>query len=190
LCSGDRQFFEMQQPIPLLSGNREPIEGLLCTMEEKHLEDYETIWKGILLETEQPDRYWMWDYKLRQSNRDQRFEAYAVEVDDLTQGLMLLETQWHRSHPPLRHRLVYIEAIASAPWNRRSLEDPPYIRGVGRALLLFARQRSVALGYGGRVGLHALPGVEGFYRQNQMPEYEPDLEKEGLVYFEYRSFPN
>jgi hypothetical protein len=180
----------MQKPISLLSGNREPIEGLLCTMEENHLEDYETIWKGILLATEQPDRFWMWDYKLRQSNRDQRFEAYAVEVDDLTQGLMLLETQWHRSQTPQRHRLVYIEAIASAPWNRRNLEDPPYIRGVGRALLLFARQRSVALGYGGRVGLHALPGVEGFYRQNQMPEFEPDPEKDGLVYFEYRNFLN
>jgi hypothetical protein len=159
-------------------------------MEENHLEDYETIWKGILLATEQPDRFWMWDYKLRQSNRDQRFEAYAVEVDDLTQGLMLLETQWHRSQTSQRPRLVYIEAIASAPWNRRNLEDPPYIRGVGRALLLFARQRSGALGYGGRVGLHALPEVEGFYRQNQMPEFEPDPEKDGLVYFEYRNFLN
>lgn len=156
-------------------------------MNESHLEDYETIWKGILLETEQPDRYWMWDYKFRQSNRDERFEAYAIEVDDLTQGLMLLETQWHRSQTPQRYPLVYIEAVATAPWNRRNLEDPPYLRSVGRSLLLFARQRSVELGYGGRVGLHSLPEVEGFYRRNQMPEYGADPDKEGLVYFEYRS---
>lgn len=61
----------------------------------------------------------------------------------------------------------------------------PTYGGVGRTLLLFARQRSLALGYGGRVGLHALPESEEFYRRNQMPEYDPDPGKEGLVYFEY-----
>jgi hypothetical protein len=66
-------------------------------------------------ETEQPDRYWMWDYKLRQSSREKRFEAYAIEVDRLTQGLMFLETQWHRSHDSQHSSLVYIEAIAAAP---------------------------------------------------------------------------
>jgi hypothetical protein len=84
-------------------------------MNESHLEDYENIWKGILLATEQPDRYWMWDYKLRQSSRDERFEAYAIEVDRLTQGLMFLETQWHRSYDSQRVPLIYIEAIAAAP---------------------------------------------------------------------------
>jgi hypothetical protein len=177
----------MHQTIQLLSGAREIISGLLCDMNESHLEDYENIWKGILLETEQPDRYWMWDYKLRQSSREKRFEAYAIEVDRLTQGLMFLETQWHRSHDSQHSSLVYIEAIAAAPWNRKGLEDPPYFRGVGKALLFFARQRSLALGYEGRVGLHSLPDAEGFYRQNQMPDYGADPEKEGLVYFEYRS---
>lgn len=32
---------------------------------------------------------------------------------------------------------------------------------MGLTLLLFARQRSLELGYGGRVGLHALPECEG-----------------------------
>ncbi|MEP0873982.1 hypothetical protein NDA01_30215 [Trichocoleus desertorum AS-A10] len=98
---------------------------------------------------------------------------------------MWLETQWHRSQLPQRDRLIYVEALAVAPWNRRLLENPPYLQGVGRTLLLWARQRSLELGYGGRVGLHALPGSEGFYRRNQMAEYGPDSDKEGLIYFEY-----
>ncbi len=52
-------------------------------------------------------------------------------------------------------------------------------------LLLFARQRSLELGYGGRLGLHALPESEAFYRLLQMPDYGADPEKEDLVYFEY-----
>jgi hypothetical protein len=52
-----------------------------------------------------------------------------------------------------------------------------------RQHLLEASQKSVfavcevaqlKLGYGSRVGLHALPESEEFYRHNQMPEYDPD----------------
>ena len=31
---------------------------------------------------------------------------------------MVIETQWHRSHVNRRNRLVYVEAVAAAPWNR------------------------------------------------------------------------
>ena len=51
-------------------------------------------------------------------------------------------------------------------------------------MLEFARQRSLDLGYGGRVGLHALPGSEPFYESRYMLNlgYDPDRE---MVYFEY-----
>lgn len=65
-------------------------------LRQRHLENFETIWKGVLRATEQPDSDWSWDYKLRQDNQESRYEAYAIEVDSLTQGLMFLETQWHR----------------------------------------------------------------------------------------------
>lgn len=175
----------MQRSIQLLSGTGEIVTGLICPMSDRHWEDFETLWRGILIATDQPDRGWIWDYKLRQGNQEDRYETYALEVDNLTQGLMFLETQWHRSQLPQRYPLVYVEALAAAPWNRRWLENPPYLRGVGRTLLLWARQRSLELGYGGRVGLHALPGSEGFYRHHQMPEYDADPDKEGLIYFEY-----
>ena len=49
------------------------------------------------------------------------------------------------------------------------------------------RQRSVDLGYGGRVGLHSLPEAEGFYQRQKMLEHGPDPEKDDLVYFEYNA---
>ncbi|MBE7383833.1 MAG: hypothetical protein F6J95_020760 [Leptolyngbya sp. SIO1E4] len=139
----------------------------------------------MLIELEQPDARWMWDYKLSQAQQESRYEAYALEIESFTHGLLFLETQWRRSHLPQRYPLVYVEALASAPWNRSVLEQPPFLKGVGRTLLLFARRRSVELGYGGRVGLHSLPEAEGFYRCLQVPDYGADPEKEGLVYFEY-----
>jgi GNAT superfamily N-acetyltransferase len=118
---------------------------------------------------------------------DNRFEAYAIEFEGLTQGLLWLETQWHCSWLNPAHRLVYIEALASAPWNRKIVEDPPYLKGVGSALLAFARQRSLELGYQGRVGLHSLPQAEVFYQIQNMPDYGQDPDKDNLRYFEFGS---
>jgi hypothetical protein len=39
--------------------------------------------------------------------------------------------------------------------------------------------------YGGRVGLHALPVEEAFYRRYDMPDYGPDPDTNELVCFEY-----
>ena len=173
----------------LLSGAGQLTPALLCDMAQRHVDDVEAFWRGMLTTLDQEDAGWPWAQKLRRAERERRYEAYAIESEALTQGLMLIETQWHRSQFAQRYPLVYVEAIASAPWNRRILEDPPYFRGVGQALLLFARQRSLELGYSGRVGLHALPGSEIFYRRQGMLDLEADPDKDGLVYFEYNALP-
>lgn len=108
-----------------------------------------------------------------------------AEVDGFAHGLLYIETQWHRSGLPQRFPIVYVQALTSAPWNRKDIEDPPYLRGIGRTLLLFARERSQLLGYKGRVELHALPEAAGFYHRMGMPDYGPDPDNEGLIYFEY-----
>lgn len=154
-------------------------------MAEKHLQDIQDIWQGILAAVGEPDEGWAWEYKLRQAQQSNHHEAYALEEGGLTQGLLYIETHWHRSQLARRKRLVYVESIESAPWNRTRIEDPPYLRGVGKALLLFARDRSRVLGYEGRVGLHAISEAESFYRHIKMPEYGADFDKGGLIYFEY-----
>ncbi|WP_250565519.1 GNAT family N-acetyltransferase [Adonisia turfae] len=161
------------------------ITATICSLTQDHVEQIDVIWRDILLEADQADIGWDWGYKLRLALGDSRYETYGLEFDGLLQGVTLLDIQGHRSWLPQRFSLVYVEYVASAPWNRRLIEDPPYLRQVGRTLLAVARQRSVELGYQGRVGLHSLPEVEGFYHHMKMPDYGPDPDKDGLVYFEY-----
>jgi hypothetical protein len=171
--------------IQLLHESKQTVRATLDRMQPRHLEDFETIWQEVLENWNQDDAFWNWAMKKRLSAINSRFEAYAIEYGGLTQGLIWLETQWHRSWGNPRQRLIYIEALASAPWNREVLQSPPYLKGVGAGLLLFARQRSMALGYDGRVGLHALPVSEGFYLNRQMLDYGKDSEKDDLRYFEF-----
>jgi hypothetical protein len=165
------------------------LEAQIVPMDEGHLHDVETFWQPILTAAGQPDPVWKWDYKLRQSQQQDSYEVYSLDVDNLSQGLLFIETQRYRSQQPQRLPLVYVEMIVTAPWNRIDIEQPPWLKGVGGLLLLFSRQRSVELGYGGRVALHSLPTAEGFYHVQGMPDYGPDPEKDGLVYFEYSAFP-
>lgn len=101
-----------ERSIQLLSGTGQTVDGLICKMQQRHWLDFQTTWQGILAATGQTDAAWMWDYKLRQAEHEERYEAYALEVEFFTQGLLFLETQWHRSHLPERNPLVYVEALA------------------------------------------------------------------------------
>jgi hypothetical protein len=175
----------MLRAVNLTTGTGQPVQAQLHGMQQNHVDDFEGIWREILQALGEDDAFWNWARKKRLSVLDDRFEAYAIEYEGLTQGLLWLETQWHRSWPNPEHPLVYVEALASAPWNRRSLDDPPYLSGVGTALLSFARQRSMALGYAGRVGLHALPAAEAFYNRQNMADYGMDPDHDNLRYFEY-----
>jgi len=174
-----------RRPVSLQKPPNETVTATFCPLTLAHVEQIDTFWRAILRAAQEPDISWDWAYKLRLAVNDRRYEAYAIEWEELVQGVMLLETQWHRSWMSARSPLVYVEYLASAPWNRRPIEDPPYLAGVGRTLLLLARQRSVELGYGGRVGLHSLPRTEAFYHLKNMADYGPDPDKDGLVYFEY-----
>ncbi|GAB1544642.1 hypothetical protein NUACC21_73180 [Scytonema sp. NUACC21] len=53
-------------------------------------------------------------------------------------------------------------------------------KGVGTALLRFARLLSVELGYEGRVGLHSLPGAERFYEKQGMLDYGSEEDYDNL----------
>ena len=87
----------IQRPVQILSGQGQVVSGLICTMQQRHEDDSQSTWQGILDVTDQPDAGWIWDYKRRKSEQEGRYEAYALEADELTQGLTFLETQWHRS---------------------------------------------------------------------------------------------
>lgn len=163
------------------------IVGSLCTLTIKHLIDFRTVWRERLRTSTDEDQYWDWEQKQRIYLSDGMgiYEGYAIECEGLTQGMMLLQVRGCRSQVEPNRRLVYVQFLATAPWNRLSNPDPNGFRAVGSALLRFARFRSEELGYGELVGLHSLPAAEMFYRKMGMIDGGADAEKENMTYFEW-----
>ncbi len=162
------------------------VEADLVELAQKHVIDYAGKWKEQLKLHGQEDKFWDWEFKLQSMiNKQPNREGYAIEYDGDTQGLMLIETQMHGSRLSEGKRLIYVDGIASAPWNREIIQSPPQLKGVGTALLAFARNRSIELGYEGRVGLHSLPGAEEFYDRQGMIDLGEDEDYDDLIYFEY-----
>lgn len=183
-------FIPLNRTIQLLQvQDQQVIDAILTEVTDKHLEDARTLWEPILEGRGQDDEYWNWVGKSRRSKLLPGDELYAIECEGITQGLMMLDVLKKRCliESQLRRRLVYISALATAPWNRPVIINSPTYKGVGGNLVDFAVARSYELGYQGRIGLHALPGALGFYRKLRIglldcgsdPE-EPD----NLVYFE------
>ncbi|NEP19777.1 MAG: GNAT family N-acetyltransferase [Leptolyngbya sp. SIO4C1] len=182
----------VQLPVNLIRcRDQQIVDATLLSLAENHVADFESLWQDQLRQFSQEDKYWDWAFKRRLTINNVNYECYAIECEGSTQGLMMLETQSHRSWFYSGKRLVYVEALSVAPWNRQQVQSPPRFKTVGTVLLEFSRLRSVELGYEGRVGLQALPGAEGFYeRRNMMrsdidPDDLIDPDDEQLTYFEY-----
>lgn len=175
----------MRKTIQLLHAtDGQLIDALLLTLNDNHLNDFENLWKPLLQTSSEADRYWDWVAKTRVYRLD-TFETYAIECEQLTQGLMMIEVGVHHSQVDRSRRVVYVHSLATAPWNRPSIQNPPQYRTVGATLLRFARYRSSELGYGGLVGLHALPEAEAFYERMNMMNCGADPNMDNLTYFEW-----
>jgi hypothetical protein len=161
------------------------IDATLSNLSTKHLDDFELVWKPLLQVSVAEDRVWNWVKKERIYANSPNYESYAVECEGMTQGLMLIDTRFHRSQIESSRRLVYVSFLATAPWNRALIQTPPTYRAVGSVLLQFARERSFELGYGGLVGLHALSESVSFYAKIGMIGGDPDPDRDGLPYFEW-----
>ena len=181
------------QTIPLVRGEtRKPVFAELGYLSDKNIEDFDQFWQPLLLEFDEPDAGLSWEFKQRRATERDNYECYAIEYDNLTQGLLMLETQNHWSQFDWGERLVYIEHIMTAPWNRANIQRPAELKGVGSALMAWARKRSQELGYRGRVGLESLPGAVRFYDGLGMMRLELEPHEildpeEKLPYFEYRA---
>ena len=154
---------------------------------QKSLDDFDTFWGSQIQSELQDEVYWNWLNKNRLYISRGNYEAYVIENESerITQGMMLIETQNHRSKVDRRKRLVYVETIETAPWNRLNSQPAPQFKRVGTVLLRFAEWRSQQLDYDGIVGLHSLPESEVFYRNQNMMDCGKDPAKDNLTYFEW-----
>lgn len=94
---------------------------------------------------------------------------YGLAHEGKLQGIMKVETVAHSCRLPEQQGkpLVYIDYIESAPWNIKklmaALGQPQRFSAVGTRLFEAAVLQSQEEGFRGRLGLHSLPGSEGFY---------------------------
>jgi GNAT superfamily N-acetyltransferase len=171
--------------------DQEIVAGRLVPLSDKFLHDSLVLWTARLSGSKEEDSHWDWHKKYRFYKQDPTYEMYSIELEQIAQGLIIIEIDFHRSRCDPGKPIVYVDFLATAPWNRQSLENPPRYRGVGSALLEYARIRSCELEYQGRLGLHSLSGAENFYKafrfrddEREMKNFGPDYDKQNLTYFE------
>ncbi|WP_051440474.1 hypothetical protein [Ensifer aridi] len=136
------------------------------------------------------DARWEWGRKMLAAVREPfLYELFVLEVAAITQAIMLVRKggekcfSRHEEHP--RAPLIYVDFLSTAPWNRPRMVAQPVYAGCGRALISTAISFSFEEELRGRVGLHALPGAEEFYREKiGMTDLGVDEDYSGLRYFE------
>ena len=132
------------------------------------------------------DLHWDWDSKLKDINGLLAYRTFSVVCEGRLQGLMIVDlTRSGRLVSQAGKPLVYVEFLATAPWNRKELTSSPVFRGVGSVLVYVAIQLSLDEQFHGRIGLHSLPRANDFY-QNVcgLTLVGPDPQKQDMCYFE------
>ena len=146
-------------------------------LDQKNFKDFDQLWKPMLAMRELEihtlieagnanvqDARWDWVGKAKVAAMMMGQETFAVECGE-TQGLMLVNLNGFAQLDAQKGReLVYVELLATAPWNRHKLVDSPRYKGVGRILIATAISLSIESGFHGRLGLHSLPQSESWYR--------------------------
>lgn len=162
-----------------VTGNYDPA-AVFRGLDRKNLDDFTRTWQPALrrgrsrlsswtaaADANVQDSHWDWVKKAMRATQVLAYETFAVECNGCTQGLMLVDTtKFARLEHQRGKELVYIELVATAPWNRPQLVTQPQYKGVGRVLIGTAISLSYDLEFKGRVGLHSLPQSETWYREH------------------------
>ena len=133
-------------------------------------------------------QHFLWDWGAKSQNL--QFLAYrclGIECDGKWQGLLMVKLTGKvaRLDPDQGKDLVYIDYLESAPWNLPVMVDKPQYGGIGPVLMRAAVELSNDEGFHGRIGLHALPQAEEFYRDGcEMRCCGPDPTYDNLPYYE------
>ena len=167
-------------------------------LDAKNLGDFEEKWRPLfeerrrrarpeeLLQANLQDAHWDWTRKAALWGNLLAYEAFTVEAEVLTQGLMFVnKTRLSRVAGQQGAPLIYVELLATAPWNRHGITEKPKYKGVGQILTQAAISLSIEEEFKGRVGLHSLPQSESWYREVLgMIDLGPDPHYQNLKYFE------
>ena len=134
--------------------------------------------------------HWDWSEKARAIHAASNYIIAAVTARGEIQALALWDEEFETGRHPEQSGspLIYVHFLATAPWNDGELVTAPRYRGAGTLLVRAGVERSIELGYRGRLGLHALPQAEEYYRAKcQFADLGRDSagSHKGLSYFEF-----
>jgi hypothetical protein len=133
-------------------------------------------------------QHFLWDWGAKsQKLQFLAYRCFGIECAGKWQGLMMVKItgQVARLDPDKGRDLVYIDYLESAPWNLATMVDTPLYGGIGSVLMRTAVQLSYDEEFHGRIGLHALPQAEVFYRDDcEMQCCGPDPTYQYLPYYE------
>jgi len=133
------------------------------------------------------DLQWDWSEKADATRATLANQRFALTCEDRLQGLMLVNLVKATARLPEQYgkHLVYVDFVSTAPWNRPDFVNQTQFVGVGSVFIRVAVELSRTEGFRGRIGLHALPQAEKFYRKTcGMTDLGPDTGYYGLTYFE------
>lgn len=147
-------------------------------------------WREILAGTygQEPPESDDWEWSRKPSTLEEgEGQVLAVRCEGDVQGLMLLNRRSQSCRSTSASSTgccLYVEYLEAAPWNQKGYAGV-HVRygGIGSALIYAAVQLSKMVGCWGALGLHALPGAEGFYRYLGFEDLGVDA-VEGMHYFE------
>lgn len=129
-----------------------------------------------------------WDWGRKSLNLGfLNYRCCGIEYEGRYEGLLMLmlSGKYARLPPEVGKPLVYIDYIESAPWNSAKMVATPLFGAIGAVLMQAAVAVSYEEEYHGRVGLHALPQSESFYRDDcQMTHCGIDASYHNLPYYE------
>ncbi len=182
----------------LLKATNEPVAASLIEgVNREMLDKTELAWATLRIEGAKKlhaagsdvPQHWHWDWRRKSASINLlAYQCFGIECDAEMQGLMLVNTTNYASRMDGQRgkHLVYVDFLEAAPWNVKDLTpEPPRYKAVGSRLIEAAIRFSLAEGFGGRVGLHALPQAEYFYEKTcEMTRGEIDQQHENLFWFE------
>jgi hypothetical protein len=157
--------------------------GTLTVFKAKHQKMWEEQWKKALDKGRRsgpnnyPDAEWDWSSIFKAALKSQGSKGYCIIYNGKLQGVLFISftNRMNLQDSPV----VYVDYLASAPWNRVKGE----ISFVGFWLIYRACQLSKNLGFGGRLALSSEPGAEQFYNE-KIKMQKKGKNKEGETYFE------
>lgn len=132
------------------------------------------------------DAHWNWRLKALYGSHLLSTHSFALLCRGELQALMIARDLASAKLPEQFGKpMVYLEFLATAPWNRPEFQQPVRYKGCGRTMILAAIEVSRACGGKGRIGLHSLPAAEAFYREKcGMTALGQDAAHHQMMYFE------